>query len=343
MSDETTTQRDRCGQDGGRGHARHDHGDHDHRHGGHRHDHGPGHGAPAVTDDSERRVFWVMVLTAGFMVVEVAGGIVSGSLALLADAGHMLTDCGALAFAWAAFRLGRRPADRERSYGYHRMPVLVAFANGLTLIFIALWIVVEAIERLGAPSEIRGETMLAVAVAGLVVNVAGFAILHRGDRANLNMRGAALHVLGDLLGSVATVAAAVVILWSGWRPIDPLLSILVALLVARSAWMLVAQSGHILLEGTPPDIDVAALRRAVRESAAEVDDVHHVHAWSLADDRRLVTMHVSVRRGSDHDATLATVKRVLRERFGLAHATIQIEWEDCPDDHGPSQAAAAGR
>ena len=335
MAHDPTARQDACDQ--------HDHGAHGHRahdHAGH--DHGEhGHAAPAVTSDSERRVFWVMVLTAGFMVVELAGGIVSGSLALLADAGHMLTDCGALALAWAAFRLGRRPPDGARSYGYHRMPVLVAFANGLTLMFIVLWIVVEAIERLGAPPAIQGKTMLMVAAAGLVVNVIGFAILHAGDRGNLNMRGAALHVLGDLLGSVATVAAAIVILWSGWRPIDPLLSILVALFVLRSAWMLVSQSGHILLEGTPPDIDVAALRSAVRESAAEVEDVHHVHAWSLADDRRLVTMHVSVRRGSDHDATLATIMRVLRERFGLAHATIQIEWEDCPDDQRPHQAAAA--
>jgi cobalt-zinc-cadmium efflux system protein len=330
MAHDPTSQHDACDHHdhGAHGHAGHDHGDH-------------GHAAPVVTSDSERRIFWVMVLTAGFMVVEIVGGIVSGSLALLADAGHMLTDCGALALAWAAFRLGRRPPDGARSYGYHRMPVLVAFANGLTLMFIVLWIIVEAIERLGAPPAIQGQTMLVVAAAGLVVNVIGFAILKRGDRSNLNMRGAALHVLGDLLGSVATVAAAIVILWSGWRPIDPLLSILVALLVLRSAWILVSQSGHILLEGTPPDIDVAALRSAVRESAAEVEDVHHVHAWSLADDRRLVTMHVSVRRGSDHDATLATIKRVLRERFGLAHATIQIEWEECPDDQRSQRAAAA--
>jgi cobalt-zinc-cadmium efflux system protein len=320
---------------------------HDHGapgHAGHGHDHADHrHGAPTLTTDSERRVFWVMVLTGGFMVVEVVGGLVSGSLALLADAGHMLTDCGALALAWAAFRLGRRPPDGARSYGYHRLPVLVAFANGIALIFIVLWIVVEAVERLGSPSDIQAETMLAVAAAGLVVNVIGFVVLHRGDRGNLNMRGAALHVLGDLLGSAATVVAAIVILASGWTPIDPLLSILVALLVLRSAWTLVSQSGHILLEGTPPDLDVAALRAAVREAAAEVEDVHHVHAWSLADDRRLVTMHVSVRRGSDHSRTLAVIKQVLRDRFGLAHATIQIEWEDCPDDHGPPNAAAAPR
>jgi cobalt-zinc-cadmium efflux system protein len=327
MADQPAARLDACDH--------HDRGAHDH--GGQDH-HGHSH-APSVTTDSERRVFWVLILTAGFMVVEIVGGVLSGSLALLADAGHMLTDCGALALALAAFRLGRRPPDSARSYGYHRMPVLVAFANGLTLIFIVLWIVFEAAERLGSPKEIDGDTMLVVAAAGLVVNVIGFAILHGGDRANLNMRGAALHVLGDLLGSAATVIAAVVILWTGWQPIDPLLSVLVALLVLRSAWTLVSQSGHILLEGTPPDIDVAALRAAVREAASDVEDVHHVHAWSLADDRRLVTMHVAVRRGSDHDATLATVKGVLRERFGLTHATIQIEWEDCPD--GPVAPAAA--
>jgi cobalt-zinc-cadmium efflux system protein len=210
-----------------------------HAHG--HHDHGPNQGAGrdpnhirghARAGDA-RRVFWAMWLIGGFMVVEVVGGLLSGSLALLSDAGHMLTDFAALLLAWFAFRLADRRADIRRSYGYQRFQVLAAFSNGLALFAIAGWIVVEAARRLADPVPVLAGPMLAVAALGLAVNVAAFVLLHGGSRDNLNLRGAALHVMGDLLASVAAIAAAVVILATGWTPIDPLLSVLVALLIHR--------------------------------------------------------------------------------------------------------------
>ena len=171
------------------------------------------HGDREASADNERRVFLAMLLTGGFMVAEVAGGIAAGSLALLADAGHMLTDCASLALAWMAFRIGRRPHDARRSYGYHRFQVLAAFVNGIALIAIVGWIVIEAVRRLLAPVEVLGGLMLVIAVLGLLVNLGAFWILHGGDQQNLNLRGAALHVLGDLLGSIAAIAAGLIISW----------------------------------------------------------------------------------------------------------------------------------
>lgn len=272
-----------------------------------------------------------MLLTVGFMVVEVAGGLLSGSLALLADAGHMLTDAAALAFSWLAFRLARRPADARRSYGYHRFQVLAAFVNGVILIAIVVWIVIEALQRLREPVEILGGMMLTVACAGLVVNMIAFAILHGGNRENLNMRGALLHVLGDLLGSLAAIVAATVIIVTGWTPIDPLLSVLVALLIVRSAWMLVRQSTHVLLEGTPAEIDVTRLKAELVDKVPEVDDVHHVHVWTLASGKLVMTLHAHVRDGADGQQALRRIVSMCHERFGVTHVTVQIEYGRCAD------------
>ena len=272
-----------------------------------------------------------MLLTGGFMLVEVAGGLMSGSLALLADAGHMLTDTAALFFAWLAFRLARRPADPQRSYGYHRFQILAAFLNGVVLIVIVMWIVFEAVQRLNAPVEILGGLMLAVASVGLVINVIAFAILHGGNRKNLNLRSAALHVLGDLLGSLAAMIAAVVIMATGWTPIDPLLSLLVALLILRSAWMVVRQSTHVLLEGTPSEIDVSQLKSELVDRVPEVDDVHHVHVWTLASGKLVMTLHAHVRTDADGEQVLRALVSLCRQRFGVDHVTIQIEHGRCAD------------
>jgi cobalt-zinc-cadmium efflux system protein len=292
------------------------------------HDHAHHH----PTADSQRRVFWAMLLTGGFMLAEVAGGIVAGSLALIADAGHMLTDTAALALAWAAFRVGRWPRDVRRTYGYHRFQVLAAFVNGLTLIAIVGWIAIEAVRRLFAPIEVLGGLMLLIAAIGLLVNLAAFEILRRGDRANLNVRGAALHVLGDLLGSIATILAALVILWTGWTPIDPLLSLLVAVLILRSAWTLLRKSAHILLEGAPDWLDVADLRDAVVAALPAIRDIHHVHVWMLTSERALITLHAEVMPGADHEQALRAIRGVLEARFGIDHATIQIETAACADE-----------
>jgi cobalt-zinc-cadmium efflux system protein len=300
----------------------------------HRHDHT---GGARTTGDGERRVFWALLITGSFMVAEVAGGIVSGSLALLADAGHMLTDTAALTLSWYAFRVSRRPSTPLHSYGQHRFQVLAAFVNGATLIGIAAWIAIEATRRLFMPVEILGGTMLVIAVLGLAANIAAFVILHRGDRENLNVRGAALHVLGDLLGSAGAIVAAVVILLAGWTPIDPILSVLVALLIVRSAWSLIGKSWHVLMEGTPPDQDIAVLRAEIVRSVEGVRDVHHVHVWSLTPERPLVTLHANIAQDADHDHVLHRLQDVLAERFGLRHATIQLERSGCTDQSGHRQ------
>ncbi|WP_328702991.1 cation diffusion facilitator family transporter [Arenibaculum pallidiluteum] len=289
-----------------------------------------------MTADSERRVLWAMVLTGGFMLVEVIGGVLSGSLALIADAGHMLTDFASLAMAWFAFRLGRRPADRLRTYGYHRFQVLAAFLNGISLFAISAWIAVEALGRLFDPVEVLGGQMLVVAILGLSVNLAAFWILHRGGGENLNVRGAALHVLGDMLGSVGAIAAALVILWTGWTTIDPILSVAVVLLILRGAWRVTRESAHILLEGTPSGIDAASVGAAVRQVPGVVD-VHHVHAWSLTTERPVVTLHAVIDEDADQNGAVAAINGVLQTRFGIDHATVQVERGACahaPDCHG---------
>lgn len=319
--------------------------------------HGHHHHHQNVHAGDERRVLLALVLTGGFMVAEAVGGILSGSLALLADAGHMLADTAALGLAWYAFRIGRRRATPERSYGHHRFQILAALINGGTLLAIAAWIAVEAVRRLFAPVEVLGGTMLAVAVLGLVVNLAAFAILHGGSRENLNIRGAVLHVMGDLLGSVAAIVAAGVIMWTGWMPIDPILSVLVALLILRSAWVLVRQSWHVLMESAPEGLDVPELRDTLTKAVPGVLDVHHVHAWSLTPERPLLTMHATIADDADHDAVLHRLQHEVAERYGIEHATIQLERGRCTDaddhdhahdhghehghEHGPARAAPA--
>lgn len=303
---------------------------HDHNHDGsegHSHDH-----APSVGDANEKRVLWALLLTGSFMIIEVVGGLLSGSLALLADAGHMLADTAALGLAWAAFRIAKRPHDTRRSYGYHRFQVLAAFINGLTLLLIVTWIVVEAVQRLIEPVEVLGVPMLAVASAGLVVNIVAFAILHQGASENMNVQGAALHVLGDLLGSVAAIAAAVVILWTGWMPIDPLLSVLVALLILNSVWRLIRRSAHILLEGAPDWIDETELKAQLTAAVPAVESVHHLHVWMLTQEHPMITMHAQVSEAANHNEVLVAITRFLSERFAITHATIQIETGDCVDD-----------
>jgi cobalt-zinc-cadmium efflux system protein len=295
-----------------------------HDHGSHGHSHGH-----AV---NERSVGLAALLTGGFMVAEIVGGIFAGSLALLADAGHMLTDFASLALAWLGFRLTRQPADWRRTYGFDRFAVLVAFVNGIALFAIAVWIVVEAAQRLRAPVPVLGAPMLWIAAAGLAINVLSFFILRSGDRDNLNIRAAVLHVIGDLLGSVAAVSAALVILATGWTPIDPLLSIVVALIIVRSAWRVVADSGHILLEGSPPGVDSRTMRDHLRSTLPFVLDIHHVHAWSISQERPMVTLHASIATNTDSAVAVREIKRQLALHFRITHATIEIEYDACGDD-----------
>jgi cobalt-zinc-cadmium efflux system protein len=298
---------------------------------GHPHPHGGHHHHPRAAADGERRIFWVLLLTGGFMVVEAVGGWLAGSLALIADAGHMLSDTAALALAWAAFRVARRPHDEKRTYGYHRFEILAAFVNGLVLFAIAAWICFEAVGRLRAPVPVLGTPMLIVASAGLMVNIVALFVLRGGDRANLNVRAALLHVLGDLLGSIGAIAAAIVILATGWTPIDPILSIFLTLLILRGAWDVTRRAGHVLMEGVPEGFDAAAMRADLVSTVPGLTDVHHVHAWMLNTERSVVTLHVCLAPSTDAGVTLAAIKLRLKERFGIAHSTVQIDPGDCLD------------
>ena len=279
-----------------------------------------------------RRVVIALVLTGTFMVVEVIGGILSGSLALLADAGHMLSDTIALGLAAVAFSVSKRPGDKKLTYGYQRFQILAAFVNGLSLLAIVGWILFEAVQRFITPSDVMGETMLVVASAGLVVNIIAFAVLHGGDKENLNIRGAALHVAGDLLGSVAAIIAAIVIIYSGWMAIDPILSIAVAMLILKSAWSLVRRSAHVLLEGAPDWLDVPAMQERIIAQVPQVAGVHHVHVWGLTPQDLMMTMHVRLSGKLDNPTSIIRqIKKIMLDEYGVGHSTIEIETDDCAD------------
>lgn len=308
----------------------HDHGSSSHSD-HHDHDHGHGGGAHVHAGTDKKRVLIAACLTGGFMVAEALGGLLTGSLALLADAGHMLTDSVALALAWYAFHLGDKPATGRHTYGFGRVKTLVAYTNGIAIFVVALWICYEAWQRFQSPAPILGTPMLIVAGLGLAVNIAGFLILHGGDRESLNMRGAILHVLGDLLGSVAAIAAAIVIILTGWTPIDPILSVLVAVLILGSAWRLMREAAHVLLEGVPPSIDRDEVASDLVKNIRGLREVHHMHVWSLDGSSTMATLHACLKQGTDpYDAVLA-IKQRLTERHGINHATVEPEFDHCAD------------
>ncbi|QCR36723.1 CDF family zinc transporter ZitB [Nissabacter sp. SGAir0207] len=297
----------------------------------------------APSDSNSKRLLWALLITGGFMVAEVIGGLVSGSLALLADAGHMLTDTAALLMALLAVRFARRKPNARHTFGYLRLTTMAAFVNAAALLVIVVLIIWEAVERFVQPQPVLGGTMMVIAVAGLFANLASFWLLHRGDaEANINVRAAALHVLGDLLGSVGAIVAALVILYTGWTPIDPILSVLVSCLVLRSAWGLMKESFHELLEGTPQEIDIQALQKDLSRNIPEVRDVHHVHVWQVGE-QRLMTLHAQVVPPHDHDALLHRIQHYLLDHYQIGHATIQMEYQHCDTpDCGISERAAQG-
>ena len=279
----------------------------------------------------ERKLVFAFALTAAMMIAEAGGGFWSGSLALLADAGHMLVDALALLLAVLGARMARRPADARRSYGYGRVEVLAGFLNALTQFALVGFIAYEAIERLFAPTPILSGVMFVVALVGLVVNVVVLRTLHGHAHDDVNLAGAALHVLGDLLGSVAAVLAALAVRWLGWLWADPVLSLLVSLLILNSAWHLLRRSAHILLEGVPDGLDTSEIEIALREADDSIRDVHHLHVWQLASGSRMATLHAELHDERRAAAAIAAINRVLDERFGIRHVTVQIDPDDCPD------------
>ncbi len=299
----------------------HAHHDHDHHHAG----------------VSEKLLLRSFILIAGFMGVEVVAGILTNSLVLIADAGHMFLDATALGFAWYSLRLARRDDDAQLSYGYHRYQVLAAFVNGLTLVALVAWILFEALQRLAQPQGLLPIPMLIVAAIGLAVNVLAFYWLHdRTDSAAV--RSAMLHVLGDLLGSVAAIASALIVYSTGWTYADPLLALLVAAILARGAWRVLKESSNILLEGVPAGLNLEEIRRTLAAKVSGVIEVHHLHAWALTAERPLVTLHADVDPDSDVATVIASMKDVLNQDFGIDHSTIQVEYGDCLDHNDPQAA-----
>lgn len=297
----------------------HDHA-HDHVH-SHSHAHADGHG--------ERRLLFAFALTTLTLFAEAVGGWWSGSLALLADAGHMLVDAAALLFAWLGAHYARRPADARRSFGYGRLEVLVGYSNALVQFVLVAWIVVEALMRFASPQPVMSGAMLLIALVGLLVNAFVLFVLSSHGHDDLNTAGARLHVLGDLLGSLGAVAAAVLIHAFGWLWSDPLVSVFVSLLILASAWRLLHRSAHILLEGAPEGVDADMVSDFVRHNAVGVGDVHHVHVWQLASGYHVATLHAHAVAGVAPDQVIHSIQGVLRERFGIGHVTVQMEDRRC--------------
>jgi cobalt-zinc-cadmium efflux system protein len=270
-----------------------------------------------------------LVLTAVLLVVEVIGGILSNSIALLADAGHMLTDVAALALALFVAWFSKQPGTPQKTFGYLRWEILAAFVNGATLLLISAWILWEAVNRLRAPEAVSGGLMLAVAVAGLVVNIIAARILVRSSSHNLNARGAYLHVLGDLLASVGTVAAAIAIRYTGWLVADPIASILTTILIMRGAWRLVRESVDILLESTPAHIPMPAVRGQL-EAIPGIESVHDLHVWAVTPAVVAMSAHCIVREPGQHQHVLEHIHDAMR-LFGIEHVTIQLERDEMLD------------
>jgi cobalt-zinc-cadmium efflux system protein len=268
-----------------------------------------------------------LVLSAAYMLAEAVGGFLASSLALLADAGHMLSDVAALGLGLFASWISRRPATPRRTYGYYRAEILAALAQGALLVAVAISIGIEAVERLGAPLAVRGGMVTAIAAGGLLVNLLAFRILRGANDASLTVRGASLHVLSDALGSVAALASGAAILAFGWAWADPVASLLIAALVIYASWTLLRDAVSVLLEGAPRHIDVDTVRDAVLAVPGALA-VHDLHIWTIGSGRVCLSTHVVAKDGPAGHAVLVEINRVLETRFGIAHTTIQLEPED---------------
>jgi len=326
----------------GHGHDDHGHGGHDHDdhgHGGHDHSHD-------LRGASKRSLTIALILIAGFMMAEVVGGILSGSLALLSDAGHMITDAASIALALFAMRVADRPPSAERTFGYRRAEVLAAMLNALSLWLIAAWVIFEAYHRLQDVPEIEGGLMLVVGVLGLLVNVAAAWVLHRSSKHSMNVEGALRHVMADLMGSVGVVISGILIVTLNWTIIDPILSVLIAALVAHSSWSLTVKVFKVLLEGVPDHIDVYRLCSEM-EDVEGVTLIHDVHVWTISSGLEALTAHVLIDPSfeGDTDALLRELRRVAHESFKIDHVTIQVEETvtGCTEDHHVGHLLARSR
>lgn len=299
---------------------------------GHHHGHSHGHSHTA----NKNALLSAFLLIAAFMIVEVIGGVITNSLALLSDAGHMLSDAAALGLSFFAIKLGEKSVSQEKTYGYKRFEIIAAALNGLALIVISLIIFYEAIQRFFAPPEVQSTGMLIISVIGLVVNIVAAWILMKGDKdENLNVRSAFLHVIGDMLGSVGAIIAALLIMFFGWGIADPIASVIVAGLILVSGWRVTKDSFHILMEGSPTEIDANEVKAALGQIPL-VREVHDLHIWTITSGYPVLSCHITIADEGVHDEILAQSQKILHDHFDIEHSTVQIEKETngCPSPHG---------
>ncbi|MDQ3081453.1 MAG: cation diffusion facilitator family transporter [Gemmatimonadota bacterium] len=270
----------------------------------------------------------MLALSAAYMVAELVGGLLSNSIALLADAGHMLSDVGALALALFALWIARRPANSRRTYGYARTEILAALVNGATLVGISLYIFVEAFERLREPPPVQGAVVMGVAAGGLLINLIALWLLNANKSENLNVRGAWLHVLTDAMGSVGAILGGLAVWQFGWAWADPAISILIGLLVIYSSWSLLRDSVSVLMEEAPRDVDVDAVRDALTRTPG-VTSVHDLHVWTIASGMYSLSAHVTLSESDANEVTLRRLERTLHEQFSIRHTTLQLERDSC--------------
>jgi cobalt-zinc-cadmium efflux system protein len=299
----------------------------------HGHDH-CGHHGHSHSTANRKRLLLTLILAAGYMVAEIVGGLLSNSLALLADAGHMLSDVASLALSVFAIWIADRPAGSQRTFGYYRAEILAALVNGATLVAVSFFIVHEAWHRFSDPPEVQGGLMMWIAVGGLIVNLFGLAVLHGGKDHNLNVRGAWLHVMSDTLGSVAAIVAGLLIQNFGWYIADPIISAVISLLVVVSAWRLLSDSVRVLMQAAPTHVDVPSLQAALIETPGVVD-VHDLHVWTITSGMDSVSCHIVSDGSLPYDKVLQSVRDVVIEQFSIDHVTIQIEPEGFQEPNTP--------
>jgi cobalt-zinc-cadmium efflux system protein len=308
----------------------HHHHGHSHGHSHHGHSHGHSH------TSNKKALLSSFLLIAAFMVVEVIGGVVTNSLALLSDAGHMLSDAAALGLSFYAIKLGEKKVSQEKTYGYKRFEIIAAALNGMTLVLISLYIFFEAVQRFFNPPEVQSTGMLMISILGLLVNIVAAWILMKGDKdENLNVRSAFLHVLGDMLGSAGAIVAALLIMFLGWGIADPIASVIVAVLILISGYRVTKDSFHILMEGAPVQIDMDQVKAALRKIPL-VKEVHDLHIWTITSGYPVLSCHITICDDGVHDEILAQSQKILHDEFHIEHSTIQVEREcnGCPSPHG---------
>ena len=269
-------------------------------------------------------------ITLCFMVIELIAGIIGESLTLIADSGHMFADSFAILLSWFAINISKKPKDDARTFGYHRFQVIATFINGMSLLVLSIWIIYQAIYRIYVPDNTDGSILFYVGIIGFGINCISLIILRQGSVDDMNIKSAMIQVLSDLLGSLAAIIAGIIIIFTGFTIADPILSLFVSVLLLNATWRLISESCHILMEGSPKCLDMDIIKNEV-SSIKEVKDIHHIHIWSLKHNKHYITFHIKIDKISETHIILKKIKDILRDKFGIAHSTIQVEHRECCD------------